>query len=122
MSNWIEAGGKHQLPFMSAASRSLKGEREIECPRCDKSHLRIYFHVFNKNTGSGTIWVWCSYCRTTTHLPRVKPQGFIFPDPFAKLSLEDFAQLEQNETEGLLDRLDQLWHRGEIGYPKPTST
>jgi len=114
---WTEAGGEYQLLFMSAASRLIKVDENIECPKCKQSTIRFYFHVFNKNKGTGTIWIWCPNCRTTLHLPRVKPEGLIFPDPFSNLSIEEFAEIEQDTRISFMDRLDKLWNIGKIGNP-----
>ena len=113
MKKWIEAGGAHQFPFMGAASRMLKGERAIACPQCGAAALRGYVHLFQPATRTGTIWVWCSTCRTTIHLPRVTPQVDLGPDPFAALTLDELDALERAEP--LLDRLDRLWDQGALG-------
>lgn len=114
MTRWTEAGGPHQFPFMGAASRTLAGERAIACPRCAEGTLRGYLHAFKPETRSGTLWVWCPRCRTTTHLPRVTPKVEVGPDPFADLSREQFEALERGEP--LLDRLERLWDRGALGF------
>lgn len=113
MKKWSEAGGPHQFPFMGAASRLLKGEHAIACPKCQEAELRAYFHLFKPTARTGTIWVWCPRCRTTTHLSRVTPQADLGPDPFAALTLEQFGELE--EAEPWLDRLDRLWNDGTLG-------
>lgn len=116
---WTEAGGEHQFPYIGAASRALQGERDILCPKCHIGILRCYFHVFNHKQMTGTIWVWCHHCHTTAHLPRVKPaSGYLFPDPFQALSLEQFAELKQDTTERFFDRLERLWESGQLGFPE----
>ena len=62
MTRWTQAGGPYQFPFMGAASRSLKGERDIDCPKCGAAKLRSYFHVFDREAQLGSIWVWCPAC------------------------------------------------------------
>jgi len=115
MVRWIEAGGPHQFSFMGAASRSLRGERDIDCPKCGAAKLRAYFHVLSPAKRTGTVWVWCRACHTTAHLPRVTPTADLGPDPFAALSLEQFAALETDRAEPFLDRLDRLVDDGTIG-------
>jgi hypothetical protein len=110
---WIEAGGEYQLPCMKAAGRVLKGEQVI-CPKCHDANLRYYFHVFNKSRGEGTVWVWCPKCHITCHLPRVSLLGLEQQDPFADLDLEQFAKLEADPAQPLLDRLDRLWDEGKL--------
>jgi hypothetical protein len=44
----------------------------------------------------------------------VRPTHTKLRDPFAHLTLEQFAELELDESENLLDRLDRLWEAGEI--------
>jgi hypothetical protein len=122
MARWIDAGGPHQFAFMGAASRTLRGERDIDCPKCGAARLRSYFHVFNPAKRTGTIWVWCPACHMTGHLPRVTPTVEVGSDPFADLSLEQFAALEADPKEPLLDRLDRLVGDGTITNGKrPTS-
>jgi len=117
---WTEAGGPYQFPFMGAASRSLKGEGPIPCPKCRQAMLRTYFHVFKPPTGTGTVWVWCPACRTTCHLSRVKPRADMGNDPFAHLSLAEFAALEQERDEPFLDKLERLWSEGKLGPSERT--
>src|SRR5688572_25388511 len=102
---------------MGAASRSLRGEAPIECPKCRQAVLRAYFHVFQPPEGTGTIWVWCPACRTQCHLSRVKPQADMGTDPFAHLSLPEFAALEKDGSEPFLDRLEHLWRERKLGLP-----
>ncbi len=113
MKKWTEAAGPYQFPFMGAATRSLKGEMQIQCPKCSGGPLRAYFHMFKPADETGTIWVWCPECRTTTHLPRVTPQVELGPDPFANLTIDEFEALERSE-ESLLDRLDRMWAEGKL--------
>jgi hypothetical protein len=113
---WMEAGGANQFEFMGAASRSLRGERNITCPKCGQAILHAYFHQFNANTGRGTIWVWCPNCHTTCHLPRVVPAADMGQDSFRDLSLAQFEALERDSQEGFFDRLERLWKEGRIGY------
>lgn len=113
MSTWTPAGGSHQLPFMAAASKALRGELG-RCPRCAQGALRRYFHRFKREDPAGTLWLWCASCRTFTHLPRVQPSGAL-PDPFAELSVREFAALEAVENGGFLDRLERLWVDGDLG-------
>lgn len=110
---WIEAGGEYQLPCMNAAGRVLKGE-QVQCPKCHAANLRYYFHAFDKSRGRGTIWVWCPNCHLTCHLPRVSPMGLRQDDPFAALDLDQFAELELNPRETLLDRLNRMWDEGAL--------
>lgn len=119
MARWQEAGGPHQFAFMGAASRTLRGDRDIDCPKCGAAKLRAYFHVFNPTKRTGTIWVWCPACHTTGHLPRVTPTVEVGSDPFAALSLDQFAALEADPNEHLLDRLDRLVSDGTITSSTP---
>jgi len=113
---WAEAGGQNHFAFMGAASRILNGDNKINCPKCAKGTLRFYFHIFDKKKGTGTLWVWCHFCRTNTHLPRVILKARNIRDPFINMSLEEFAQLELSETDNFIDRLDLLWDEGKIEF------
>lgn len=109
----MEAGGDYQLPYLNAAGRCLRGERNVVCPKCGQGRLRSYFHMMNRDKGTGTLWVWCNLCKTKTHLPRVRfPHGAC--EPFAHLSLVDFAALELDAKLPWMDRLDQLWEDGKL--------
>lgn len=108
---WIHAGGEYQVPFLAAASRALRGDPGA-CPKC-KAPLRAYFHAFRAREGNGTLWVWCTACRLHTHAPRVQPL-VTFLDPFASLSLVDFARLESQSDPSFFDRLEALWIAGEL--------
>lgn len=114
---WTEAGGQYQFPFMGAASQFLRGAYTITCPKCAQDTLRFYFHIFNKDDGTGTIWVWCSTCKMTSHLPRVRAKIDDLRDPFKEFKPGEFIQLELDATEPLLDKLDRLWSEGVISYP-----
>lgn len=110
---WIEAGGEYQVPFMIAA-RTVFVEESVRCPKCDGASLRYYFHVFDKKNGRGTAWVWCPNCFTKCHLPRISPSNVKQTDPFANLTLDDFAELELDSKERFLDRLNRLWEEGKL--------
>lgn len=94
------------MPFMAVASRALSGDVQ-PCPKC-KGEVRAYFHVFNRQKSQGSLWAWCSACGIYTTLARVQPTA-TFHDPFADLSLEQFASLEADPREPMLDRLERLW-------------
>lgn len=80
------------------------------CPKCG-GKLRCYFHAFQLEKQQGTIWLWCGACLTFTHLPRI--QAVRTPvDPFAGLSLDQFAELETSSDEPFLDRLERMWIEG----------
>ena len=53
----------------------------------------------------------------TTHLPRVEPEGWRYPDPFR--DIDDFGKLEGRNDDPLVGRLDKLWDEGKIGPPQP---
>ena len=77
--------------------------------------MRHYYHVFDKNRRTGSLWVWCQHCGTHCHLPRVSPSGRDYQDPFEELDIHEFAALELDEQEGFLDRLDRMWDEGQLG-------
>jgi hypothetical protein len=104
---WIDAGGPYQVPFMIAAGQALKGMGPA-CPKCAAPHLQHYFHVFDRRTQAGTVWVWCRTCHTHTHLPRVHAKAPQPVDPFAGLDLDVFAALELDGAVPFLDRIDRL--------------
>jgi len=118
---WKESYGELRLPFFGAAGKIVDGDFHVTCPNCRKSTLRFYYHKFNTQKDTGTLWAWCPHCRVTTHLPRVSPKGWDFPDPFRDLSPDAFAELEDSD-EPLVSKLDRLWVRGQIGIPEASRT
>lgn len=106
MPRWIHAGGEYQIPFMAAASRALR-ESPSKCPRC-AAQLRAYFHVINRESLTGSLWVWCGACGTYVTLPRVKPTRTLV-DPFAALVDDEFIALESSRQKPFLDELERLW-------------
>jgi hypothetical protein len=114
---WSEAGGAEQLALMGAASRAVEGDLDVDYPHRDGEKLRFYFHRFSETAGTGTMWVWCHSSKITSHIPRVRPTHTKLRDPFEHLTLEQFAELELDEAENFLDRLDRLWEAGEILSP-----
>jgi len=110
---WVEASDEYQIPFMLAARKVFQGA-PVLCPRCNDATLRYYFHVFNQSRRQGTVWAWCPKCHTHCHLPRVSPQNVKQIDPFADLTLDQFAELELDPREPLLSRLNRLWEEGKL--------
>ena len=108
---WVSTHGEHQLPYLGAANRALHGDLR-PCPRCH-ANLRAYFHVFQPETGKGTLWAWCGACGMYATLSRVKPT-VVFGDPFADVPRGEFAALETSSEEPFLDRLERLWNDGAL--------
>ena len=42
----------------------------IKCPICDTSNAHIYMHRWENDRG--TVWAWCSNCKSCTHGSRLK--------------------------------------------------
>ena len=40
----------------------------IKCPMCNTNNAHIYMHRWENNRG--TIWTWCSNCKSCTHASR----------------------------------------------------
>lgn len=118
-SDWRDSYGELKLPFFGAAGQILDGNFHVNCPNCSKNTLRFYYHVFDREKRTGTLWAWCSSCRIVTHLPRVSPKCYQFPDPFEKLSLDEFGEVEGDSSKPFVQRLDNLWVEGAIGVPQP---
>lgn len=112
-SKWMEASGENQIPFMLAARQVFQG-KPVLCPKCNVATLRYYFHIFNQQRGQGTVWAWCPECFIQCHLPRVSPQNVTQVDPFVSLTLDQFAELELDSENPLINRLNQLWEEGKI--------
>ncbi|NJO18089.1 MAG: hypothetical protein HC877_20870 [Thioploca sp.] len=110
---WMEASDENQIPFMLAAKQVFQG-KPVPCPKCNEATLRYYFHIFDRQRGRGTIWAWCPNCFTQCHLPRVSPQNVFQVDPFDHLTLDQFAELELDPKEPLVNRLNRLWEEGRL--------
>jgi hypothetical protein len=113
-SKWTEASDEHQIPFMLAARKVFNGE-PVRCPKCDFVAIRYYFHIMNQQQRRGTIWAWCPKCFIKCHLPRVSPRNVAQVDPFANLTLQQFAELEVDPTEPFMERMNRLWEEGKLG-------
>jgi len=48
----------------------------------------------------------------TRSAPRTSPSNVTQADPFSGLDLDQFAELEMDLREALLDRLNRLWNDG----------
>src|ERR1044071_3461450 len=108
---WVPAHGEHQLPFLGAASRALHGDLR-RCPKCN-ANLRAYFHVFQPQTGKGSLWAWCGTCGMYATLPPLPPT-VLFPAPLADVPRGESAALETTSEDASLHRLDRMWNDGTL--------
>lgn len=42
----------------------------MRCPICNTNHAHIYMHYWEN--GRGTVWAWCSNCKSCMHESRLK--------------------------------------------------
>ena len=86
------------------------GERV--CPACGERRLRAYVNV-PENARRPTLvsYVWCSGCRKFVGTRARHPEGLVFSDPLAALSVAERRELERSLV-GFLAHLDRLWDDG----------
>jgi hypothetical protein len=116
---WRDAFGDMKLPFLKGAGDIVDGKFDVPCPCCRTHTLRFYYHEFNHEKGTGTLWAWCPQCRLTMHIPRVSPKSRSFPDPYRALAMDEFAEMEGKDNRPFVAHLDDLWRKGVIGVPQP---
>jgi hypothetical protein len=86
------------------------GQRD--CPACGRRRLRAYVHA-PENARRPTLvsYVWCSACRKFVGTRARHPQGLLFSDPLAVLTVAERRELERSLA-GFLAHLDELWDSG----------
>lgn len=105
-SNWATADTEAgQLELMGAASRLVDDGVPGTCPLCKTASLRFYFHLFDRESNRGTIWVWCPNCKKWGHISRVMLESE-YADPFTRVRAKEFAAMERGD---FISRLNQLW-------------
>ena len=86
------------------------GERE--CPACGRRSVRAYVNA-PENARRPTLvsYVWCTACRKFVGTRAKHPEGLVFSDPLAVLSVAERRELERSLV-GFLAHLDRLWDEG----------
>ncbi|MBU2662107.1 hypothetical protein KOI35_01170 [Actinoplanes bogorensis] len=97
---------------MTQGSSFFADPGERECPACGATSLRAYFNA-PENARRPTLvsYVWCSSCRKFVGTRAKHPDGLVFSDPLATLSLAERRGLERSLV-GFLEHLDGLWDAG----------
>lgn len=82
------------------------------CPACGERSLRAYVNA-PENARRPTLvsYVWCSACRKFVGTRAKHPEGLVFSDPLAVLSVAERRELERSLV-GFLAHLDRLWDEG----------
>jgi hypothetical protein len=93
-----------------ASWQSEPGERE--CPGCGRRSVRAYVNA-PENARRPTLvsYLWCSGCRKFVGTRAKHPEGVVFSDPLAALSVAERRELERSLV-GFLAHLDRLWDDG----------
>ena len=68
----VEDNKEPQIPFI--------------CPICNTSNAHIYMHRWENKRG--TIWIWCSHCKSCTHASRLR-----LPDWWENSEFIDVSEL-----------------------------
>jgi hypothetical protein len=86
--------------------------RERFCPACGERCLRAYVNA-PENARRPTLvsYVWCAACRRFVGTRARHPEGLVFSDPLAMLSVAERRELERSLV-GFLAHLDRLWDDG----------
>ena len=88
------------------------GERA--CPACGERSVRTYVNA-PENARRPTLvsYVWCAACRRFVGTRARHPEGVVFSDPLAALSVAERRELERTLV-GFLEHLDRLWDTGAL--------
>jgi hypothetical protein len=88
------------------------GERE--CPSCGAFFVRTYVTApANARRPTLVSYVWCSGCHKFVGTRARHPEGLIFSDPIAALSVDERRAVEGSLV-GFLAYLDELWDSGKL--------
>jgi len=82
------------------------------CPACGRRSVRTYVTA-PENARRPTLvsYVWCTACRRFVGTRARHPEGVVFSDPLAALSVAERRELERSLV-GFLEHLDRLWDSG----------
>lgn len=58
------------MDIIEVVENSKTPKIPMKCPICNTNNAHIYMHRWENNRG--TIWAWCSNCRSCTHGSRVR--------------------------------------------------
>jgi hypothetical protein len=101
-----------QVESLATGASFLAEPGERECPACGCRSLRAYVNAPEKARRPTLVsYVWCSACRRFVGSRAKHPEGLVFSDPLAVLSLAERRELERTLV-GFLAYLDRLWDDG----------
>jgi len=58
------------MDIIEVIEKSKEPQIPIKCPICNTNNAHIYMHRWENNRG--TIWTWCSNCKSCTHGSRLE--------------------------------------------------
>jgi hypothetical protein len=109
--SWDSFSGD-QVAAMTQGSSFFADPGERECPACGATSLRAYFHApDNARRPTLVSYVWCSSCHKFVGTRAKHPEGLVFSDPLATLTVAERRELERSLV-GFLGHLDRLWDDG----------
>jgi len=86
------------------------GERD--CPACGERRLRAYVTRPEQARRPTLVsYVWCPACRRFVGTRARHPEGLVFSDPLAVLTVAQRREIERSLV-GFLAHLDRLWDDG----------
>lgn len=58
------------MDIVEVIEKNKEAQIPVRCPICNTNNAHIYMHRWENNRG--TIWAWCSNCKSCTHGSRLK--------------------------------------------------
>jgi hypothetical protein len=101
-----------EVAAMTTGESFFAAPGERDCPACGERRLRAYVTA-PENARRPTLvsYVWCWACRKFVGTRARHPEGLLFSDPLAALSVAERRELERSLI-GFLAHLDRLWADG----------
>ncbi|WP_306203823.1 hypothetical protein [Actinoplanes sp. RD1] len=101
-----------QVAALAQGESFFLAPAERECPACGKRSVRAYVTApDNARRPTLVSYVWCAACHRFVGTRAKHPEGLIFSDPLASLSVAERRELERSLV-GFLEHLNTLWDDG----------
>jgi hypothetical protein len=101
-----------QVQALAQGTSFMVEPGERDCPACGERAVRAYLSAApNARRPTLVSYVWCSACHRFVGSRSAHPDGLVFADPLAGLTVPERRELERT-LDGFLAHLDGLWDRG----------
>ncbi len=72
------------MDIIDVIEKGNKPDIPIKCPICNTNNAHIYMHRWEDNRG--TVWAWCSDCKSCSHSSRLKLPNWWINAEFVQIS------------------------------------